>query len=387
MTITARLLISVVLCLIGAAHDMTARAEVAAAAATPAPLGLDVDGASYALVSNKRWTLGGGPAAREVKVVRRAIPGAGGAFSRQDEAYIWALTCTPQAQQVTFRRVFFLPGPPKTFGAQFQATNSDYASSRPIGSFRLKINGQLVLSVAGSAMTSGIYTIAEAANNYAKAIQYGENVVEVEVSKIAQTPANSRCVEASTLLGFRFQVYGRFEADLFLSNTPNTPQDCYYKATNPAKSMNVSVGGRFATLRNLGPSGAYRGHISIQVVATGSEEMVITSVGTMGMTCEIIEQGKVGRVLECDIDPWASGLSPGLKFLASATLALSNGVPVFSKPLMQVKAYLESKTGDPKYNHKDEFRAHFCQPWSTDPKCRQTTACKSIVVTNQIVRR
>jgi hypothetical protein len=171
-------------------------------------------------------------------------------------AYIWAPTCTLQAQQIVFQRTFFLPGPAKTFGAIFQATNSDYANTRPIRYFQLRINGKLVLNVSGSRMEFGRFAIQEAANSYAKAIQYGHNVVEVEVGKVAQSAPNNKCVEAGTPLGFRFDIYGAFEADLFLSKTPNALEDCYFKVDGPAKGMGLAVAKRFAALQNLGPSGS-----------------------------------------------------------------------------------------------------------------------------------
>lgn len=380
MTALARALIyvaSYLACVLGNAGAMAGNAP--AADPPPAPIGLDADGALYALLSNKGWTIAGRPA-REVKVLRKATAGSRDVRERQDEAYIWAATCTLQAQQIVFQRTFFLPGPAKTLGAVFEATNSFYANTRPIRYFQLRINGKLVLNVAGSLMDGGRFTVAEAASSIARAIQYGNNVFEVEVGKAAQTTQTNKCVESGTPLGFHFDIFGSFEADLFLTKTPNVIEDCYFKVDTPAKGMGLNVVKRFAAMQNLGPSGSYRPHINIKVVATGSTEIAIANVATMGMTCEPpIVQSKVAWFLDCDIDPWPQGLSPGLKFLAAAKLALdSGGQPIFSKPYFQVKAILSSKTGDPKSSNVDEFRAHLCQPASTDPKCATPSVCRGL---------
>src|SRR5882724_3227202 len=97
-----------------------------AATLPPPPLGLDITGSSYAVVSNGGWqvsTDGGahfGPA-RQVVLIRAATPGATSALDRQNYADIWASTCVASQQKLIFRRTFDLPGPAKTFGAGFAA--------------------------------------------------------------------------------------------------------------------------------------------------------------------------------------------------------------------------------------------------------------------------
>src|SRR5882724_12604019 len=67
-------------------------------ATAPAPIGLDVDGTEYALISNAGWQVStdGGTkfvAAKQVVLIRAAIPAAYYAIDRQNYAYIWAPTC------------------------------------------------------------------------------------------------------------------------------------------------------------------------------------------------------------------------------------------------------------------------------------------------------
>ena len=230
----------------------------AAAELPPAPIGLDVDGASYALISNNLWTVtnssGAQTPAKQVILRQAKSPTGRSAYERQDKAFVWARTCTGAKDHLVFRRKLFMPGPAKSFGAQFEP--SFYGS---IGVVEVFINGERALS-----FTNGYVNISEAPDRKAaKLFKFGNNDIQVHVYKRAKSEFQGYCTSGSPPkpLGIYFNLYGTFEANVFVAEYAQGAgivRHNYWATSETAMSQRH----RYFVPRpigNFGPSGAYRG--------------------------------------------------------------------------------------------------------------------------------
>ena len=350
------------------------------AATEPAPIGLDTFGTSYAMVLNKSWKLVDSSDRREpkeVKIYHAADPDGAGAYDRQTDAYVWTGKCIRDEQTLVFKRTFWMPGPAKTFAAEFEATNSANPATRPIANFRLLINGQVVADVDGAQMTSiGItarYIIAETTNIFPQFIRYGENDIVVEVTKRKQSAAQNKCVEVTTPLGFRMHVYGIFEADLEVAKKVEAA--CYVEAgwkhcfEKIGQDQDKIVGQVYlATFRNRGPSAVYSATAFVDIIGSGA------SFSEMS-TAEVPVEGCIWRLatttnfqLDCDVTKVPKSWT--------AKVVLYFYVPLhFSAARLTVKTRYTGRTRDPVgENNFSNMTKTYCRPSATLERCKELYA-------------
>jgi hypothetical protein len=338
----------------------------ASAAAPAAPIGLDVDGRAFALLSNDLWTVKGGADAREVQVVTPARKGGTGARDRQDLAYIWARTCTAAKQTVVFKRSLFMPGPPKSLSATFSdTTNTSAPADRAIGGVALFINGRHAFSIRGAATT-----LPRTERGYPGLFRHGINTFEIRVTKRAEQKASAigLCKNSGRPLGLLFALEGEFEADLWISNDGSRTEE-EYEAATPGSTIVVPVG---VEPRNLGPSGVYKGKLTLHVSASSVKSIEIEGVETKGpeiQDCKISPDGTTAfqKRVDCDIDRFPPSRARKLEFLADARLTF---LPSFSTAWIFVAAEIYSRTPDPD-GRSNGWRSirYFCAPGATNPKC------------------
>jgi hypothetical protein len=297
----------------GLAVVFIAIATSATAEIPPAPLGLDRDGTVYALISNSQWTVSenssGFVPAKAVIPVSTGNPSSTSAYDRQNRAYIWAGRCTASKQTLIFRRTFFLPGPPKTFGAQF--SDSTYYSppaNRAIEWTILVINGKRAFAINGGAGT------VNPSVTYANLFKYGLNTIDIFVVKKARTgPTYGECQYGTPArpLGVMFTLYGEFEADLWLSADRNFTQEVYER--RPAGTIGLA-----ATIkpRNLGPSGVYKGALQINFTSVNGPSTILPdslSVTGAGVRNCVVTSAINPIRVDCEIFGFQSGAAPEVR--------------------------------------------------------------------------
>lgn len=343
-------------------------ASSATAEIPPAPLGLDRDGTNYALISNSQWTVSenssGFVPARTVIPVSTGNPNSTSAYDRQDRAYIWAGRCTASKQTLVFRRTFFLPGPPKTFGASF--SDSTYYSppaNRAIEWTILVVNGKTAFSINGGAGTvnPGV--------TYTNLFKYGLNTIDIFIVKKARTgPTYGECQYGSPPrpLGVQFTLYGEFEADLWLSPDRNFTQVVYER--RPAGTI-----GLVATVkpRNLGPSGVYKGALQIVFSTVNGpstilpDSLIVTGAGIRN--CLVRSANNPIRI-DCEVFGFQSGAAPEVRLTVLVGLGAD-----YTHVWVSGGATITSPTRDLNFVTNGWKRTRiFCGPRATDPNCPPT---------------
>jgi hypothetical protein len=343
-------------------------AGVASAAAPTAPIGLDMDGREFALLSNHLWTVPGGADAKEVQVLTKARKGGTSARDRQNLAYIWASKCTAAKQTIVFKRSLFLPGPLKNFSASFSDTTGVSApADRAIGGVRLFINGRHAFSIKGASTT-----LARTERGYPNLFKHGINTFEIHVIKRAEQKAKGigLCKNGNPAkpLGLLFALEGEFEADLWISNDSSRTEEDYDSAT-PGSTIEVPVG---VEPRNLGPSGVYKGTLTLHISASTVKSLEIENVTAKGPEiedCKVSPDGTTAfqKRVDCAIDRLPPDRNRKLEVVADALLTFH---PSFTTAWIFVAAEINSPTRDPN-GRSNGWRAirYFCSPEATNPKC------------------
>jgi hypothetical protein len=345
--------------------------DVRAATPVPAPVGLDVDGTSYALISNTIWTVtdaaGAQTRAKNVSVIAPRNPSGTSAYDRQAKAYVWAQVCSSARQMLTFRRTLFMPGRPKTFGAQFDPTF--YGS---IGVVTVFINGKQALAFA-----NGYIRIAEAASPTVKFFKFGINDIEVRVTKRAKSTSQGFCNSGNPPkpLGLYFNLYGKYETNVAVSPVATGlggNDHRYAKAVAEARIGIVTINDRYRSMLNLGPSGLYRGTLIINLNAgpssTGLEVGDVSIRGTQIRNCKQKSLHERHWQIACDVERWAAGTKPGITFTAHVGLPTT---PEAQKTVdLYGDAHLYAKTSDPDLSKNDDnFQVTICKPGATNANC------------------
>ena len=166
-------------------------------ASEPAPLGLDPDGREYSLQSNGSWRASGRPA-KVLSLTREGQPDARNAEDRQDYGLIWARECERAAQTVVFTRKYYLPGPPKDFRATFGAS-----IPQAIEKARVLING-----IEAFSFTGNNHIVSKTETHYVDLFRFGQNIIQIEVTKAQQNGLVGRCRSAAGRLGISFFIEG-----------------------------------------------------------------------------------------------------------------------------------------------------------------------------------
>lgn len=345
-------------------------ASTAVAVVKPAPFGLDVDGKEYALVSNSAWKVSvvssGKLPAKEVAKLRDAVPNGTGAFDRQRLAYVWAKTCTDSKQTLTFERTYFLPGPAETFGVTLNDTVGGSApNDTAISNVKILINGKLAASAPGAYLQ-----ISAAPGKAAEFLKFGNNEIKVIVVKRARNGTQGRCATATSpprKLGVYFNIFGQFESDLWLSNDSSTTQEIFQRmqegASRYAYKFQVNP-------RILGPSGIYRGLLTVNVSASTVKSFVIledTLKASAGIrNCKVTWISDFSAKVECDLLKVPRGAKPSLSFIGGVTFhpGLTRLASVFATP------NIYSPTSDPNPQTNSWRRIRYLCPFeSTDSRC------------------
>lgn len=346
-----------------------AAAASAVAAIKPAPLGLDVNGREFALVSNGGWKVSvngsGKLPSKEVQKIRDPVPGGTTAFDRQKLAYIWAKTCTDSKQTLTFRRTYFLPGPAKSFGVNLNDTvNASPPNATSISSVKILVNGKVAASAPGAYLQ-----ISAAPGKAAKLFKFGNNDIEVVVVKRPRNGVFGRCSTSGTPprpLGVYFNIFGQFEADLWLSKAIGSTTEIFNRMRNGQNAWPF----RFKVdPRNLGPSGIYKGTLTVNITASTVGGLVIledTLRETDGVKgCKVTMISSFQAKVECLLSRVGKGDKPSLSFIAGVTLLDSYDVA-----WVLANTLVGSPTADPKPQTNGWQRRHWlCHHTSTDSRC------------------
>ncbi len=339
----------------------------ASAAAPTAPLGLDVNGAQFALLSNHLWTVKGADA-REVQVLTRERKGGTSARDRQNLAYIWASKCTAAKQTIVFKRSLFMPGPPKNFAATFSDNTFVSApADRAIGGVKLFINGRHAFSIKGSSTT-----LQRTERGYPSLFKHGINTFEIHVIKRAEQKAKSigLCKNSGRPLGLSFALEGEFEADLWLSNDSSTTHEDYETGT-PGATEVVPVA---VEPRNLGPSGVYNGTLTLHISASTVKALEIGEVVVKGPEiedCKVSPDGTTAfqKRVDCAVDRLPADPNRKLDVTVNARLTFHPNLPS-AVAWIFVAAEITSPTRDPN-GRTNGWRAirYICMPEATNTKC------------------
>lgn len=341
-----------------------------AGAAPPAPLGLDTNGASYALVANNLWTVSvngsGFVKAKPVVVLATPLPGDRTAFYRQHRAYIWAPACTASKQILKFRRAYFLPGPAKTFAARFFDTigGPENADNLAIASVAVKINGVVAFKIDGATKTIAKTT----GGRFPALFKHGENVVEIDVVKRVQSGTRiGQCRNGSPArpLGIYFEMLGEFEADLWLSPDSYVTTEVFTR-NRPGQALQgwrVTV-----SPLNKGVSGAYTGTLTTHVFASTLKDFIIFDLSVTGRgisNCNVVDLSVFQKRIDCEVRQFQRGAEPRLSFTAGATFHES-----FQLASISVTELILSPTRDPQGNTNGRRRIRYmCHADATDARC------------------
>lgn len=340
----------------------------ASAAVPPAPLGLNSSGSEYALVANDLWKVSlngsGFVPAKEVVLIRGAIPGATGAVDRQDLAYIWASTCTASQQILIFRRTIFMPGPAKTFAAEFFDNTGSSASNLAVASVSVRINDKPAFSFTG-----GTKNIPPTVATIPKLFKFGVNTIDVRVVKRAQSGTSfGRCRYGTPPrpLGVYFNMHGEFESDLWLWSDRNTTTEVFVRLEgNAVLPLQFTV-----SPRNLGLSGVQSGKLTTNIQVSNFQEFGIASstieVDGDGLyNCKIVERSNFSAKVECDVYRMPPNSQAKLTFF---TLLKSH--PTYTTAWVFASTDIYSPTRDPRPQTNGWRRIrNFCGPAATDPRC------------------
>lgn len=338
-------------------------------AAPVPPLGLDIDGREYALLSNNQWDVSsnGGPFvdARHVVRIRPPRPGGTSAYDRQPHAYIWAPQCTAALQTVVFRRALFMPGPPKTLAMQFSdTTGTSPPADTAIGGVRIFINGTHTLSFKGAS-----YTLPTGQYSTNRLFRHGLNIIEIRVTKRKQSGTSiGRCQYGNPPkpLGLQFAIYGEFEVDLWLSNDNGITHEQYVK-----QEGGVTVVDQFGFdwFRNLGPSGAYRGTVTLHISGSTLKAFKVVSVEKQGPEiedCKITVVSPYQSRVDCQIDRMPPR-GPPRAVIANVRLTF---YPTYSTAFVFVAMEAYSPTRDVNGRSNGyRYLLTYCGPDASHTKC------------------
>jgi hypothetical protein len=338
-------------------------------AATPiAPLGLDENGTQFALVSNHLWTVQGGADAREVQALAKVRKGGTSARDRQTFAYIWGSKCTAAKQTIVFKRSLFMPGPPKNFSATF--SDNTYVSApadRAIGGVKFFINGHHAFSIKGASTT-----LQRTERGYPGLFKHGINTFEIHVIKRAEQKAKSigLCKNAGRPLGLSFALEGEFEADLWLSADSGPTHEDYESGT-PGATEVVPVA---VEPRNLGPSGVYKGTLTLHISASPVKALEIGSIESSSSdieNCKVSPDGTTAfqKRVDCEVDRLPPNRNRKIDVTVEAKLTFHPNLPS-AVAWIFVAADLTSPTRDPN-GRTNGWRAirYICMPEATNAKC------------------
>jgi hypothetical protein len=339
----------------------------ASAAAPTAPLGLDENGSQFALLSNHLWTVKGADA-REVQVLAKVRKGGTSARDRQSFAYIWASKCTAAKQTIVFKRSLFMPGPPKNFAATFfDSTGVSAPADRAIGGVKLLINGRHAFSIKGASTT-----LQRTERGYPSLFKHGINTFEIQVIKRAEQKAKSigLCKNSGRPLGLAFALEGDFEADLWLSTDGGVTHEDYETGT-PGATEVVPIA---LEPRNLGPSGVYKGTLTLHISASTVKTLEIGDIAIKGAEiedCKVSADGTTAfqKRVDCAIDRFPADRNRKLDFTVDAKLTFHPNLPS-AVAWIFVAAELTSPTRDPN-GRTNGWRAirYICMPEATNAKC------------------
>lgn len=347
-----------------------------AAEAEP-PHGLSKDGATYALVANNNWDVssngsGFAPATQKI-LIAKGSDTANSASDRQDRALIWARTCLPGPQTLVFRRDLFMPGPAKTFAADFFDTG-DYAGAgdQAITSIVVFINDKKAFSFPGANVR-----ISTTEKRLPKLFKFGMNRIEIKVVKRQKdNTIYGQCQYGNPKrpLGLFFVMYGEFGTDVWLSDYGSSVVTEVIRRRIPGlQTVNIGI-----PVKNFGPSGVYSGLLTVDVSGSGfaappqNFKIVPGSVraGGKGLEdCRVTTRTSFGGRVECKIFRMPPGAKPVLRFTGKGTLPEG-----FDLSYVHVYSNITTPTRDRKLINNDARKiAYFCFVFSTNPKCTPVT--------------
>ena len=199
--------------------------------------------------------------------------------------------------------------------------------------------------------------------------RHGLNTIEIRVVKRAKSGTSiGRCQYGNPPkpLGLQFAIYGEFEVDLWLSNDNSITHEKYVKQ---AGGVTVVQPIGFTWLRNLGPSGAYRGTATLHISGSTLKAFKVLSVATRGVEiedCKITVVSAFQSRVDCQIDRMPPD-GPQRTVMANVRLTF---YPTFSTASVFVAAEVYSPTRD--LNGRSNgwrYLLTYCGPDASHPKC------------------
>lgn len=360
----------IVFCFLTAAPALLLAGQSIAATIPPAPIGLDANGTSFAILSNAssawRVSADGGQTFGSVKnilLIRGAVSGAISAADRQPFSYIWAPTCTTAAQTLLFRRTYFLMGIPKTLAAElYDTTYQPSPANQAISSAKIFVNGTLAFSARGAYIR-----YQSAVRTQAKLFVFGKNTIDVVVTKRAQQGSYGHCknnFNPPTPLGILISIRGDYEADLWLSKDSSTTTEFYERIATDGNYHRLFVVG--GSPRNLGRSGIYKGKMTVDI--SGGDMLVERTATITGQglrNCVVTKPSSYSAHMDCDIFEMSAGATARATFRVVSQFDYK-----FSTVYVFSTASANSVTSDPHLNTNGWRRIYyFCSTTATDPKC------------------
>ena len=331
------------------------------------PRGLDINGTEYALNSNGLWavSVNGGPFdsdAKQVVLIAEEREGGTSARDRQDYAYVWARRCTAASQTLVFRRAIFMPGPEKSFGMDFYDTTGSSAPDLAIAGVRIYVNDRHIVSFQG-----GRWTVPRTDRHSPRVFKDGINIVKIHVTKRARNGTTiGQCQYGGRPLGLSFSLHGEFEADLWLSNDSSITHEDYERGT-PGATEIIPVA---VPPRNLGPSGVYRGTLTLHISGSTLKSLRVTAIRERAQEIEDCTTTRLSDFMvrvDCVIDRLHADRRRELDLVVDVTVTFHD---LHTMAWVFVAAEFYSPTRDPN-GRSNGWRAirYICFPETDHPQC------------------
>lgn len=357
--------------LLAAALDAgTGAARSLAVAAVPTHL--SQDWSRFLIYSNSAWGIGlQGRPAREVALLQKAPPPSEPLQAgRERYAAVWAPTCLPGRQTVSFVRRVVLPGRPARLAVSMSAALGGWPGA--FDSAVLLVNGHRVWVAhlrGGSdrADTGETNPLTHLDAGALKAFGLGANTLEVRVTKNRSPKSVPRCNSGTSQsrLGLLFIVSGSFEADLAVAT--GYPATDRQTLARPGAKLLITY-----SITNHGPSAVHSGEFTIRF-SSSFERLVVYTMEASGPgagKCAEQAPSPASATVTCPFTDVPAGGKPTVKL----TLLAMTGetLPESGGAFVRFDWGASGETTDPNLsNNEGHASIYYCTADATDPACAQ----------------
>jgi hypothetical protein len=196
--------------------------------------------------------------------------------------FVWGASCTAKPQDVSLRRLVYLPGAPAAATASLAslAVRTGAAAMNPVRSLRLLVNGRVAMEVRGSAALP-----ARLPRDALRLFVDGPNQLELQASKRASLRCNAG--PRSLQIGIAFELKGRFRSSLatalHIAGTHRAGSAFYARV---ARATNGRVGSLRFGIRNAGPSAAPAATFTLDLTGDARIAFVARTLARSVSGCE-----------------------------------------------------------------------------------------------------